>query len=452
MQADTATGIKGKAMIIGLGRTGLSCARYLRAAGYSVAVTDSRDKPPCLDALREEIPDAAVFVGGFSDAALANADLVLVSPGIPLNDPFVQRVRKTDVELIGDIELFVRAAQAPVVGITGSNGKSTVATLYARMAEASGKRVGLGGNLGTPALELLEKEVPDLYVLELSSFQLESTHSLQAQAATVLNVTPDHVDWHGTLDNYASAKGRIFRNATVCIFNRDDAVSSRLAEGLDNAVSFGMDEPQREIDFGLRVNDGTWLCRGTENLVRTDELRIHGRHNWANALACLALGYATGLRKVNMLDALRQFIGLPHRMVRVAERDGVIYVNDSKGTNVGAAVAAIEGAERTLVLIAGGDGKGADFEALAAALPGKVRHVVLIGKDAQRIADAIRTLHGDSIPFEFADSMHAAVWMARNAAQSGDMVLLSPACASFDMFDNYMARGDAFVDAVGAVA
>lgn len=452
MQADTATGMKGKAMVIGLGKTGLSCARHLRAAGYDVAVTDSRDQPPCLDALREEIPDAAVFVGGFSDAALANADIVLVSPGVPLNDPFVTRVRDAGVEMIGDIELFTRTAQAPIVGITGSNGKSTVATLYARMAETSGKKVGLGGNLGTPALDLLEQETPDMYVLELSSFQLESTHSLRAMAATVLNVTPDHIDWHGTLDNYAAAKGRIFSNATVCIFNRDDAVSSRLAGNLDNAVSFGLDEPQREIDFGLRELDETWLCRGTENLIRTGDLRIHGRHNWANALACLALGYATGLQKKHMLEALRNFSGLPHRMAWVAERDGVIYVNDSKGTNVGAAVAAIEGAERTVVLIAGGEGKGADFGALAAVMPGKVRHVVLIGKDAKRIADAIRHVAGESIPCEFADSMHAAVWMARNAAQPGDMVLLSPACASFDMFDNYMARGDAFVEAAGAVA
>ncbi len=433
-----------KAMIVGLGKTGLSAARYLHAQGYAVAVTDSRAKPPGLAALLETLPDAAVFVGGFSDAALAHADLVVVSPGVPLHDPFIERIRDTDIELIGDIELFSRAVTKPVAAITGSNGKSTVATLLAMMAEHAQRRVGLGGNVGTPALDLLDAR-PDMFVLELSSFQLESTHSLAPAAAAVLNVTPDHIDWHGSMASYARAKSRIYRNAAVCVFNRDDEWSSRLAEGLPNAVSFGLDAPRREIDFGLLERDGeTWLARGSECLLPVHELKITGSHNHANALACLALGAALALPRSAMLSALHDFAGLPHRMRFVAEIAGVTYVNDSKGTNVGATVAAIRGAGRPLVLIAGGDGKGQDFGELATAMRGRVHHLVLIGKDATAIAGAVE----DSLPAETVTDMRAAVRRAAAVAKPGDMVLLSPACSSLDMFANYEARGDAFVNAV----
>ncbi|MDX1454462.1 MAG: UDP-N-acetylmuramoyl-L-alanine--D-glutamate ligase [Gammaproteobacteria bacterium] len=439
-------------MIIGLGMTGLSCARYLHGKGYAVAVTDSRAAPPGLADLQRDIPDAAIFVGGFSDVALASADLVLVSPGIPLNDPFILRVRDAGVDLIGDIELFAREAQAPIVGVTGSNGKSTVATLFALMVQSAGMRAGLGGNVGRPALELLDEAVPDFYVLELSSFQLESTRSLECRAASVLNISPDHIDWHGSLEHYAAAKARLFDGAQVCVFNRDDAETVRMGEARDNAVSFGLDAPEREIDFGLREKDGRyWLARGSESLLPVDEMLLAGRHNWANALACLALGFSCGLPKMAMLEALRTFRGLPHRMAWVAEHNGVQYINDSKATNVGAAIAAITGSTRPVVLIAGGDGKGGDFDALVEALPGKVRHVVLIGQDADRIAAALDH-DGAEIDWQRAGSMHEAVMLASRVAESGDMVLLSPACASFDMFSGYADRGKAFVNAVEALA
>lgn len=436
-----------RAMVIGLGLTGLSCARYLLANGYSVAVTDSRENPPCLAQLREELPDVAVFVGGFSEAALSNADIVLVSPGVSLNESFVKRVRASGVEMCGDIELFARVVTRPVIAITGSNGKSTVATLLARMAEADGRSVGLGGNVGTPALDLLAETPRDIYVLELSSFQLESTRSLRPTAATILNISADHIDWHGSLDNYAKAKARIFAHASVCVFNRDDALTAAQARGLANAISFGLGEPTSEVDFGIREQNGPWLCRGTENLLPVSELRLQGRHNWSNALACLALGFAAGFKKQAMLDALRRFSGLPHRMAWVAERNDVLYINDSKGTNVGATMAAIQGAGRPIVLIAGGDGKSADFAELADSMQGKVKHLVLIGKDAQRIAAAV----GERISHEFAADMNSAVRLAAAKAVAGDMVLLSPACASLDMYANYAARGEAFVQAVEAL-
>lgn len=436
-----------KAMVVGLGKSGLSAARYLHAQGYSVAVTDSRIAPPGLEALRDALPNAAVFVGGFSDAALANADVVVVSPGIPLHDPFINHVRVTGVELLGDIELFARAATQPVVAVTGSNGKSTVATLFAVMAETAKRRVGLGGNVGTPALDLLLQDV-DLYVLELSSFQLESTRSLAASAAVILNITPDHIDWHGSMESYAAAKARIYTNAKACVFNRDDEWTARLAENIHGAVSFGLSAPTRDEDFGtVEAGGNTWLVRGQEKLICTDELQLTGAHNHANALACLALGYAIKLPLEAMLIALREFTGLPHRMNHVAEQNGVVFVNDSKGTNIGATVAAIRGAGRPLVLIAGGDGKGQDFSELAVALRGNAHHIVLIGRDAKNIESAI----AGAITVEHAGDMRSAVRKAAAAAQVGDMVLLSPACSSLDMFANYEARGDAFVQAVREV-
>lgn len=442
---ETAKQKQRKAMVVGLGKTGLSAARWLHAQGYAVAVTDSRAKPPGLDALRDVLPDAAVFVGGFSDAALANADLVVVSPGVPLSDPFIARVKETGVELIGDVELFSRIVTQPVVAVTGSNGKSTVATWFSMMAEYAGRRPGLGGNVGTPVLDLLAEADRDLYVLELSSFQLESTNSLAPAAAVVLNVTPDHIDWHGSMERYAEAKAKIYRNAGVCVFNRDDAWSTRLAADLPNALSFGLDVPEREIDFGLVQYSGqAWFARGAERLMPADALKITGSHNHANALACLALGYAVGLSRDAMLSALSDFAGLPHRMRQVAEINKVIFVNDSKGTNVGATVAAIRGAGRPVVLIAGGDGKGQDFTELADVMSGRVRHVVLIGRAANDIAAAV----DGRLPSSTAEDMPAAVREAAAIAQPGDMVLLSPACSSLDMFTNYEARGDAFAAAV----
>ncbi len=439
---------KRKAMIVGLGKTGLSVARHLHAHGCAIAITDSRANPPGLEVLRAELPDAAVFVGGFSDAAAANADFVVVSPGVPLNDPFLRRLRDGGVEIIGDIELFARAVKQPVIAITGSNGKSTVTTLVAEMASQAGRKVALGGNLGVPALELLEQRA-DVHVLELSSFQLESTATLAPLAAAILNVTPDHIDWHGDMASYARAKGRIFHNAAVCVFNRDDAWSARLAEDMPQAVSFGLDAPVRDIDFGIRDHLGeAWLARGAENLLPVSALRIRGAHNQANALAALALGHAAGLAQEAMIETLKEFAGLPHRMTPVADIDGVSYVDDSKGTNVGASVAAIRGADRPVVLIAGGDGKGQDFAEFAEAMLGRVHHVVLLGKSANEIEAAI----GGRIPCRHVAGMEEAVKAAHEAARPGDMVLLSPACSSLDMFSGFEARGRAFAAAVEELA
>lgn len=448
MKTASKTAGQRKAMVVGLGKTGLSAARYLHAQGFAVAVTDSRARPPGLDTLREVLPDAAVFVGGFSEIALANSDLAVVSPGVPLHDPFIERIRASGIELVGDIELFARAVTQPVIAVTGSNGKSTVATLFAMMVENAQRRVALGGNVGTPALGLLDSDA-DVFVLELSSFQLESTRSLAPAAAVVLNVTPDHIDWHGSMANYARAKSRIYRNAGVCVFNRGDEWSSRLAQDVRGAISFGLDAPLRDVDLGLVTQHGeTWLARGNERLLATQQLKITGAHNHANALACLALGYALQLPLDAMLQALRDFAGLPHRMSWVAEIGGVAYVNDSKGTNVGATVAAIRGTSRMLVLIAGGDGKGQDFNELVLAMQGRVRHVVLIGRDAPAIAAAV----DGRIATDIVADMGTAVRRAARVAESGDMVLLSPACSSLDMFRSYEARGEAFVNAVRELA
>lgn len=437
-----------KALIVGLGKTGLSVARYLRSQGCVIAVTDSRDNPPGLDALRTELPDAAVFVGGFSEAAFEHADFVVVSPGVPLTDPFLQKLRRRNVEIIGDVELFARAVAHPVIAITGSNGKSTVTTLVAAMTERAGRKTGVGGNLGVPALELLNTAA-DIYVLELSSFQLESTRTLAPAAAAILNVTPDHIDWHGDMPSYARAKGRVFQNAAICVFNRDDAWSTRLAQDMPHAISFGLDAPPRDIDFGIREHQGVaWLARGAENLLPVSALRISGAHNQANALAALALGNAVALPQDAMLDALREFAGLPHRMTHVADIDGVRYVDDSKGTNVGASVAAIRGADRPVVLIAGGDGKGQDFAEFAEAMLSRVRYVVLLGKSADDIAAAIAS----RIPCRRVAGMEDAVLAASEVARPGDMVLLSPACSSLDMFSGFDARGRAFADAVARMA
>ena len=433
-----------KTLVVGLGRTGLSCVRFLAAHGAEVAVTDSRARPPALAQLRELVPQAAVFVGGFSEQALAGADQVLVSPGVAANAPFLNAARARGLPVFGDIELFARSAQAPVVGITGSNGKSTVTTLVGQMAARAGVEVRVGGNLGTPALDLIGDAEPGLYVLELSSFQLEVTESLRCVAAAVLNVSPDHLDRYATLADYAAAKARVYRHCGTAIINRGDPrVHSMVATG-QRQISFGLDEP-RGTDYGLiEYKDTGWLARGAEPLLPVSDLHIRGAHNAANALAALALSEAAGLPRAAMLATLREFAGLPHRMQYVATRCDVEYYDDSKGTNVGATLAAVAGASRPLVLIAGGDGKNQDFAPLAQALAGKARAVVLLGKDAP----AIEQVLAGRVPAVRVKDMHAAVAQAAKLAQPGDWVLLSPACSSLDMFDNFEHRGRVFAQAV----
>ncbi len=452
-------------VIVGLGATGLSCARFLRKQGMPFAIADSRDNPPNLAALRAEMPEVDVFLGAFDAALFARAGELIVSPGIALEEPAIAAAINSGVNICGDIDLFIRenarsARPAPVIAITGSNGKSTVTTLVGEMALAAGKKVGVGGNLGTPALDLLHDDI-ELYVLELSSFQLERAQPLKPLVATVLNVSPDHQDRYPTLVSYHAAKHRIFRGAQQAVVNRADPLSRPLVADAVVQWSFGLDAPDFK-GFGLRVdNNERYLAFERELLMPVRELKIAGNHNIANALAALALGHAAGLPMPAMLQALRLFAGLPHRCQLVAEiiidgnvggkvdgKPGVRFYNDSKGTNVGATVAAIEGlcesADDRVVLIAGGVGKGAEFDALVPVLARHGRGVVLIGEAADAIAAAL----GANVPQVRADSMPAAVAAAAKLAHAGDRVLLSPACASFDMFENYAHRGDMFVAAV----
>jgi UDP-N-acetylmuramoylalanine--D-glutamate ligase len=446
-QAIQQTGTAAKTLIVGLGATGLSCARYLAAQGVQVAVADSREKPPGLDALLAEFPDIAVFLGPFDERLFDTAERLVVSPGVPVSTPQIDAARRRGVPVLGDIELFVRAARAPVVAITGSNGKSTVTTLLGEMAAASGLRAAVGGNLGIPALQLLDDAV-ELYVLELSSFQLETTESLQAAVATVLNVSPDHMDRYPDLESYAAAKARAVHGAGVGVFNADDPVVAAMG-GADDAWFFTLGESQHDKMFGVCEIDGqVYLCRGEQPLLGVDELKIPGLHNRANALAALTMGSALGLDLQAMLDVLRGFRGLPHRTEFVAERDGVSWYNDSKGTNVGASIAALRGLDRgdasRTVLIAGGDCKGADFSPLGEVLAACARAVVLIGRDAPMVAACVP----ESVPQVRAGDITDAVAKAAELALPGDRVLLSPACASFDMFTGYAQRGDRFMQAV----
>jgi UDP-N-acetylmuramoylalanine--D-glutamate ligase len=433
-----------RTLIVGLGKTGLSCARFLAAHGEEIAITDSRERPPGLADLRELLPDAAVFLGGFSEDALKRADRLVLSPGVAANSPFVAKARALGMPVLGDIELFAHYARAPIVGITGANGKSTVTTLVGLMAERAGKRVRVGGNLGTPALDLLKKDEPDLYVLELSSFQLEITDSLPCVAATVLNLSPDHMDRYAGMKDYAAAKARIFRHCRTAVLNREDQWVRDMAAEVKRRVSFGLDAPEGH-DYGI-VGGGAerWLVKGVAKLMPASMLRIQGRHNLANALAALALGEAAGLPQGAMLQELAEFRGLPHRMEFVAAAKDVVYYDDSKGTNVGATLAAVQGVSQPLVLIAGGDGKGQDFAPLADALVGMARAVVLLGKDADQIEKCL----AGRVPVKRAKDMETAVAAAADLAQSGDMVLLSPACSSLDMYENFEHRGRVFAAAV----
>lgn len=433
-----------KTLIVGLGETGLSCARHLAALGQPVAITDSRAQPPGLERLRSEVPDAAVFVGGFSEEALARCDRVVVSPGVCIREPFIRRARDLGLEIVGDIELFAREAVAPVVAVTGSNGKSTVTTLVGMMLKRAGLDARVGGNIGTPALDLIDAAEPDFYVLELSSFQLETTESLAPEAATVLNVTPDHMDRYDSAEDYAAAKARIYRNASVAVINRDDAAVTAMAGERERVVRFGGDRPEG-TDYGLVDEAGEcWLVAGGEHLLSTRRMHLEGRHNLTNALAAAALAEAVGCPRDAVVAALAEFRGLPHRMEWIARLDGVDYINDSKATNVGATLAAVRGMGRSLVLIAGGDAKNADFDELGRAMGEYGRAVVVIGRDAERIARAMP----EGVPVERADTIDRAVHVARQLAKPGDAVLLSPACSSLDMFADFADRGRRFAEAV----
>ncbi|MGC9008167.1 MAG: UDP-N-acetylmuramoyl-L-alanine--D-glutamate ligase [Halothiobacillaceae bacterium] len=430
-------------LIVGLGKTGLSVARFLTRRGLVFAVADSRMEPPGLAELRAECPQAAVHLGPFEADLFVGFRTLVVSPGIAVAEPAIRAAAAAGAEIIGDIELFARHVKTPVIAITGSNGKSTVTTLVGELLAAAGRKVRVGGNLGTPALDLLAgSNDAEFYVLELSSFQLETTSSLKAAAAVVLNVSEDHMDRYPDLAAYAEAKGRVYQGAAVAVVNRDDGWSLRLAHASEPArtVSFGLDAPVVG-QWGMVERDGQiWLAQGDRPLVCERELTLRGRHNMANALAALALVEAVGVDPAAVLDALRRFAGLPHRSQFVGHFHGLDWVNDSKGTNVGATAAALAGQTVPVVLIAGGLGKGQDFAVLRPLLAEKARGVVLIGQDADLIAQA----WAGAAPIVRAADMGEAVSMAAKLGRPGDVVLLSPACASFDMFKGYDHRGEVF--------
>lgn len=436
-------------VVVGLGVTGLSCVRYLKGLGIPVAVNDTRENPPHLAALQKDYPDVPLVLGSLDAELLGQADTIVLSPGIPMSLPLIAAQIKRGIQVIGDIELFARANKAPVIAITGTNAKSTVTTLVGKMAQAARYKVQVGGNLGIPVLDLLQREPnANLFVLELSSFQLETTYSLRPNVATVLNITPDHMDRYNDLAAYQKAKHRIYQHCQVAVCNRDDVLTDTISPA---KFFFTLNKPQTN-EFGLMdVGNGTYLAYEDHPLLATKELPVSGKHYQANALASLALGFGFGLPFETMIDVLREFKGLPHRCQLVRELRGVKYYNDSKGTNVGATQAAIEGlgSELTgkLILIAGGVGKNADFSPLGPIVEKYTRQVVLLGEAAKEIATAI----DNRIPISFATSLEDAVHQATNVAKQGDSVLLSPACASFDMFKNYEHRGDVFIEIVNTL-
>ena len=438
-----------ESVIVGLGTTGLSVARYLEKEKREFAVVDSRQNPPCVEKLSDE---TLHHFGNFETPWLLHAKELIVNPGIAISTPEISKAKNAGVSIIGDVELFIRhnaKNTKPVVAITGSNGKTTVTTLLDLMAKKSGVRVATGGNIGTPSLDLLNEEDTELFILELSSYQLETTPSLQTLAAVILNISEDHLDrYENKLEKYAQAKSVIYNNCEYIVFNREDDYSKYFAEQTKNKniISFGLDQPETG-QFGIRFVDGVeWLAKGRKLLMLASDVKQVGRHNIANSLSAIALGEVAGLEMSAMLDVIRDYPGMIHRTQWLAKINNVNWYNDSKGTNVGATLAALSGLTGKTVLIAGGQGKGADFLPLRSVINEKARAVVLMGEDAQEISQYV----DKSIPTVFVHSMREAVLTAYELAQADqqDNVLLSPACASFDMFDNYAVRGEVFIKEV----
>lgn len=433
-------------LVVGLGKTGLSLARYLTKRNLPFVVFDTRPAVAPRAEFEATFPGVAVFLEHFPQEYEQRVHTVLVSPGVSLDEICLQRARARGIPIYGDIELFAQAVNQPVIAITGTNGKSTVTTLVGEMARAAGYCVAVGGNLGTPVLDLLDDATPyDWWVLELSSFQLEVTCSLAPRVASILNVSPDHLDRHGTLAQYTEAKRRIYQNAQATVYSREDAATVAILPG----VNFGLDNPGQSKNWGIAEQDGRlFLAHGTACLVAVDELKIKGRHNWKNALAAAAIAHEAGFELAAIISVLKAFPGLPHRCQWVRTWDGIDFINDSKGTNIGATCSALEGIGADLagkiVLIAGGMGKGADFSILRQPIAAAVRTLVLIGEDA----DKLEAVLSDLVPVIRCSSLEAAVAQAKLCAKPQDVVLLSPACASLDMFRDFNHRGDVFVQAV----
>jgi UDP-N-acetylmuramoylalanine--D-glutamate ligase len=439
--------------VVGLGKTGLSVANFLFKNQQRFMMLDTRQAPPNKETFNALFPAVACEFGPLKSETLCAVSKIVLSPGVSIKEPAIQTAIAQEVPVISDIALFLENVEAPIVAITGSNGKTTVTTLVGEMLAQAGKHVAVAGNIGTPVLDLLhDGKHYDCFVLELSSFQLETTPHLGAEVAVVLNLSEDHMDRYADLQEYHRAKQRIYLGAKKVIFNRQDPLTQApLGQGV-TAFSFGLNKPDLN-QFGLIEENGeSYLALGLKQLINCRALKIRGSHNVANALAALAIGRAMSLPMESMLQTLQSFGGLPHRCQLIRELDGVEYFNDSKGTNVGATLAAINGLAsdvQKIVLIAGGEGKGADFSPLASAFSQSLRGLVAIGKDAEKL---IGVANSASIKVVAAASLIEAVAKARGIAEAGDIVLLSPACASFDMFKNYEDRGEQFIRAVEALA
>lgn len=436
-------------VVVGLGKTGFSCVRYLSKQGLNIAVTDSRDEPPELTMLKNEFKSVPVYLGEISAEVLLASDQIVLSPGVSLKHESVKQAIKHGIPVVGDIELFCRQAKAPIIAISGSNGKSTVTTLVAEMTRQAGLKTCVGGNLGTPVLELLDESVPDVYVLELSSFQLETTFSLNAHASVVLNVSPDHMDRYETLNDYINAKNKIYSGQGLMVINKDDEVVNAMLDDSRQCITFSLAKPEGN-NFGVvKENGDIFLCHGDKKIISQKELGIKGEHNVANALAAMALASSMNVPTNAMIETLKNFKGLDHRCQLVKTINNVSWYNDSKATNVGACIASIKGLCDLghIILIAGGDSKGADLSSLIPVVKQHVKKVLLMGVDANKLADVLDS----TVPYEFVADMDEAVNHANQQAESGDLVLLAPACASLDMYKNYQERGDVFVSAVNAL-
>jgi UDP-N-acetylmuramoylalanine--D-glutamate ligase len=426
-------------LVVGLGLSGYSSARFLLRRGHRCRVQDTREQPPYIEQLRAEF-DALEFHSGELDADMtAWADVLVVSPGVSVRQDEIRRAADNGKTVLGDIELFARLVDKPVVAITGSNGKSTVTTLVGEMIRCDQRPVAVGGNLGTAALDLLEQQEVEFYVLELSSYQLETTTSLRPRVAALLNLCEDHLDRYESYAAYVEAKLRVYDNADICVSNLDDEQTRHDAHD----VCFSLD-PNSSAEFRLVEDGAYWLAHRDEPWLPVDRLGISGRHNWANALAAMAIAHRLDISRDAIVSALQDFRGIPHRSQWVAEVDGVEWINDSKATNVGAAQASIEGRVRPVILIAGGQSKGADMSVMAETIRQKVKRVLLLGEDAERLQQAWQ----DATEIERVDNMRTAVQRAGQVAEHGDCVLLAPACASFDMYPHFEARGDDFMQCV----
>jgi len=434
-----------RVLVVGLGVTGVSVIKFLQQNNIEVAVIDSRENPPGLEMVEQSYQDVAVFTPGFNHSVFEAATHIIVSPGVSLDEKEIQAAAERGVPVFGDIDVFAVCVDAPVACITGSNGKSTVTTLLGEMADNAGLDVRVGGNLGVPALDLLTGKSADLYILELSSFQLERTSQLRASVAAVLNISADHMDRYSSVASYSNAKERVLYGDGIAVLNRhDDLVYPMALNTKREVLSFALDKPSAN-DYGvLELNGQTYLAKGDEHIIASAELKVKGSHNIQNALAAIAMADSLGIARTAQKQALTSFTGLAHRTQWVADINGVTWINDSKATNPGACLAALEGLHAPIILIAGGDGKGADFALLSTAIETQVSLVILIGRDAKRFQSEVAV----EKPFMMADSIEQAVQLAAQRATKGDTVLLSPACASLDQFANYQQRGDRFSAAV----